>query len=315
MKTTTLFIGLALAVAGAAHGQFFPERDPADVNGDGLINAADLAEVMGKWGKAEQPWAAVLERCPDPNVVTNEELRQAIVATGLPWRVVDIGTGIEMLLVPPGTFMMGCSPSDQYGCDPDENPVHEVTLTQPFYLGRYEVTQAQWSAVMGSNPSHHQGYPDSPARPVENVSWTMIQAFESATGFRLPTEAEWEYACRGGTATAFNNGSNDDSTLGDLAWYAANSNGQTHPVGQKMANNLGFHDMHGNVWERCEDWYGPGFYAASPNIDPTGPSSGASRVLRGSSMSPFALTCRSSDRNGNGAAIGIDDGFRVARTP
>ncbi|MBM4107186.1 MAG: formylglycine-generating enzyme family protein, partial [Phycisphaerae bacterium] len=170
------------------------------------------------------PWATVLEVAPDPAVVTNASLRNAIAATGLPWRVRDNASQIEMLLVPPGTFMMGCSPSLQYGCNFDENPVHQVTLTQAYYLGRYEVTQAQWTAVMGSNPSWFQSASAQvpaaqvPLRPVERVSWNMIQGFETATGLRLPTEAEWEYACRAGTTTAFNNGSNDDATLGTLAW-------------------------------------------------------------------------------------------------
>ena len=121
-------------------------------------------------------------------------------------------------------------------------------MTQAYYLGRYEVTQAQWTAVMGSNPSQFQGQADSPSRPVEKVSWNMIQGFETATGLRLPTEAEWEYACRAGTTTAFNNGSDDESTLATTAWFSVNAEGQTRPIGQKLANGLGFHDMHGNVF-------------------------------------------------------------------
>jgi len=315
MKTTTVIIGLTLAVAGAAHGQFFPERDPADVNGDGLINAADLAEVMGKWGKAEQPWAAVLERCPDPNVVTNEELRQAIVATGLPWRVVDIGTGIEMLLVPPGTFMMGCSASDEYGCGDDELPIHEVTLTKAFYLGRYEVTQSQWTAVMGTNPSIFRDDPDSPSRPVEKVSWYTLQGFEAATGLRLPTEAEWEYAARAGTSTAFNNGMNDASQLGSIAWFGGNSKGQTHAVGQLSANAFGLHDMHGNVAEWCEDWYDGEYYANSPATDPPGPVTGNYHVFRGGSWWVTNIDeMRISDRGASNFNY-FWLGFRAARNP
>ena len=320
MRTTTLIIGLTLAVSAGANGQLFPERDPADVNGDGAINGADLAILLAKWGPAPQPWAVVLERCPDPDVVTDAKLREAIVATGLPWRVQDIGTGIEMLLVPPGTFMMGCSPSLQHGCNSDENPVHEVTLTQSFYLGRYEVTQAQWTAVMGSNPSEFQGQADSPSRPVDNVLWNVIQDFEASTGLRLPTEAEWEYACRAGTTTAFNNGTNEDAILGTLAWCNANSGSQTRPVGQKLANALGFHDMHGNVWEWVEDRYGASFYSVSPSIDPTGPSSGTHRVLRGGSWYHDSFYARSSCRVGGDPSYvpyWVYDlgGFRVARTP
>jgi formylglycine-generating enzyme required for sulfatase activity len=263
---------------------------------------------------------------PDPKVVTDPEWRERIIATGLPWRVRDNASQIEMLLVPPGTFMMGCSPSDQWGCRSNEDPVHEVTLTQPFYLGRYEVTQAQWTAVMGSNPSNFQS-PSSqvPAaqvsnRPVERVSWTMIQDFEAATGLRLPTEAEWEYACRAGTQTAFNlppTGTNDDGLLGQLAWFNQNAASQTHPVGQKQANNLGLHDMHGNAWEWVEDWYGGGYYGQSPSLDPPGPISGTLRVLRGGSWfdgSDWGV--RASFRSGvNADLAGLNNGFRAARTP
>jgi formylglycine-generating enzyme required for sulfatase activity len=230
-----------------------------------------------------------------------------------------------MLLVPPGTFMMGCSPSMQHGCSSNENPVHQVTLTQPFYLGRYEVTQAQWTAVMGSNPSSFRS-PSAqvpadqvPNRPVEQVSWNMIQGFNSATGLRLPTEAEWEYACRAGTTTAFNNGSNEDATLGSIAWFNANSGNQTRPVGQKLANALGFHDMHGNVWEWVEDWYGSDYYKQSPGVDPQGPSSGTFGLglTRGGSFDRNPFPCRTSgERGGNPRSSGFtDNGFRVARTP
>ena len=297
-----------------------------DLTGDGVVNGADLANLLGNWGSYQGPWGVVLEVEPEPAVITDPEWRERIVATGLPWRVQENASGIEMLLVPPGTFMMGCSPSNQYGCGGDENPVHEVTLTQAFYLGRYEVTQAQWTAVMGSNPSSFQG-PSSqvpaeqvPNRPVERVSWNMIQGFEAQTGLRLPTEAEWEYACRAGTMTAFNlspNGTNDDDLLGQLAWFNSNAASQTRPVGQKQANNLGLHDMHGNVWEWVEDWYGSGYYAQSPAVDPPGPISGSFRVLRGGSWYVNSNSCRASYRRSYGP--GSDSfyffGLRAARTP
>jgi formylglycine-generating enzyme required for sulfatase activity len=280
-----------------------------------VTTTAGTVTLVGGFVYASE-WATVIEALPDPAVVTDESLRAAIVATGLPWRVRDNASQIEMLLVPPGEFMMGCSASQDYGCDDDENPVHQVVLTQAFYLGRYEVTQAEWSAVMGSNPSNFQGQPDSPSRPVEMISWQMIQGFEAATGLRLPTEAEWEYACRAGTTTAFNNGSNDDSTLPTLAWFEDTSDFQTRPVGQKLANALGLHDMHGNVWEWLEDWFGAGYYAKSPAIDPPGPSSGTSRVLRGGSWSGSSDRCRSSNRSVNNPDSFRDNvGIRVARTP
>jgi formylglycine-generating enzyme required for sulfatase activity len=307
---------VAAGISTSAQGQLFPQRDPADLNGDGIIDGADLAIMLSKWGPAAPPWAVVLEQCPDPSVVTDEKLRAAILATGLPWRVRDIGTGIEMLLVPPGTFMMGCSASLQFGCESDENPVHQVTLTKPFYLGRYEVTQAQWTAVMGSNPSIFQGQADSPSRPVERVSWNMIQAFSAATGLRLPTEAEWEFACRAGTTTAFNNGSDDDATLGKVAWFGVNSGSQTSPVGQKQANALGFHDMHGNIWEWVSDWYAANYYSLSSGINPSGPMSGSNRVLRGGSWFFSSDVCRSSDRHGGSpGSINSSNGFRAAKTP
>jgi formylglycine-generating enzyme required for sulfatase activity len=192
--------------------------------------------------------------------------------------------------------------------------VHQVTLTNAFYLGRYELTQSQWVARMGSNPSYFQGQSDSASRPVEQVSWNTIQGYLSATGFRLPTEAEWEYACRAGTQTPFYNGSTDDSTVGALAWYSANSGNQTRPVGGKLANAFGFHDMLGNVWEWVNDWYGG--YTAEAQTNPTGPVSASYRVFRGGSWFFDALSVRSSDRNYDSPGYTVYDiGFRVARNP
>jgi hypothetical protein len=146
-------------------------------------------------------WATLVEAQPDPAVVTDPALRAAIEATGLAWRVRDTATQMEMMLIPPGTFQMGCiMGSNAYGCYSWEQPVHAVTLTNAFYMGRYEVTQSQWVARMGSNPSYFQGSSDSASRPVEQVSWNTIQGYLTATGMRLPTEAEWEYACRAADA-------------------------------------------------------------------------------------------------------------------
>ncbi len=278
-------------------------------------------------------WSTVIEQLPDPAVVTNETFRAAIMASGLPWRVRHTQTQIELLLVPPGTFTMGCSDSQQNACQSIEYPVHSVTLTNAFYLGRHEVTQAQWTAVMGSNPSNFQSpsaeVPASevPLRPVEVVSWNMVQGFNSATGFRLPTEAEWEYACRAGTTTAFHsftgypNGFNDESLIGNIAWIWTNCAGQTRPVGRKLPNALGFHDMSGNVYEWVNDWYAGNYYQSSPAVNPPGPSTGTYRVLRGGAFFSqyydfYAFICRSSYRTGlrpNNATI--YPGFRVARNP
>jgi formylglycine-generating enzyme required for sulfatase activity len=275
------------------------------------------------------PWATVLTQAPDPLVVTNAAYRAAIVATGLPWRVRHTQTQIEMLLIPPGTFNMGCSASPSDGwCPGDENPVHAVTLTNAFYLGRYEVTQAQWTAVMGWNPSGFKNASTEvpaaqvPLRPVEKVTWNMIQNFNTATGLRLPTEAEWEYAYRAGTATAFHsfpgypNGTNDDTLFGNIAWFGSNSNNQTRPVGGKQANALGLHDMSGNVWEFVNDWYGSTYYQSSPSTNPPGPASGSDRVLRGGSCFDSSYYCRSSYRGRYiSGMVSISYGFRVARNP
>jgi formylglycine-generating enzyme required for sulfatase activity len=261
-------------------------------------------------------WATLIEYAPDPAVVTDPALRAAIIATGRPWRVRDTATQMELLLVPPGTFQMGCiMGSNQYGCYSPEQPVHQVTLTNAFYLGRYEVTQAEWTAKMGSNPSGFQGA----SRPVDSVSWTTIQGYLSATGLRLPTEAEWEYACRAGTQTPFYNGSTDDNTVGNLAWFYYNTcSGGTgcgsRDVGLKAANAFGLHDMLGNVWEWVNDWYDA--YPSSAQTNPTGPVSASDRVLRGGGWNNDADVVRSSARNGvtPGNTYG-NVGFRVARTP
>jgi formylglycine-generating enzyme required for sulfatase activity len=263
-------------------------------------------------------WYTVIEQFVDAAVVTNVAMRNAITASGLPWRVRDNGTNIEMLLVPPGTFTMGCTASNQYGCFGVEAPTHSVTLTQAFYLGRYEVTQGQWLAKMGSNPSYFQGagYPDAANRPVEQVSWNTIQGYLSATGMRLPSEAEWEYACRAGTTTAFNNGSSDDATVGTIAWYWSNSGSQTHAVGGKAANALGLYDMSGNVYEWVNDWYESTYYSVSPSTNPLGPVSGTNRVFRGGSWQDSSFNVRSSSRNYSTPGNSLSSvGFRVARAP
>jgi formylglycine-generating enzyme required for sulfatase activity len=267
-------------------------------------------------------WATLIEPLPDPAVVTNAALRNAIIATGYAWRVRDNASQIEMLLVPPGTFNMGCSPSTVYACNADEDPVHAVTLTNAFYVGRYEVTQAQWTARMGSNPSTHQGaeFPAAPSQPVEQVSWTTSQEFLSLTGLRLPTEAEWEYAYRAGSSTAFHsmpgyvNGTNEDGQVGTIAWFGPNAVARPRPVGQRAANSLGLHDMSGNVWEWVNDWYG--MYPAADQTNPTGPVSGSNRILRGGSWISPSSDIRASSRgiqSPNNA--GSDTGFRVARNP
>ena len=295
-----------------------PNSVACDLDGNGEVNGADLGFLLSSWGGCPAPvvpvWATLVDAQPDPAVVTDPALRAAIVSTGLAWRVLDTATQIEMLLVPPGTFQMGCiMGSDAFGCYGEELPVHAVTLTTAFYLGRDEVTQAQWQGRMGSNPSGFQGFPDSPSRPVEQVSWNTIQGFCSATGMRLPTEAEWEYACRAGTTTPFYNGSTDDGTVGTLAWYAPNSDNRTHAVGGKAPNAFGFRDMLGNVMEFVNDWAGD--YPASAVTDPTGPIFGASRVTRGGSYLGESAVRSSFRSNADPGWTFEFIGFRVARTP
>ena len=311
-----------------------------DINSDGTVNGLDLAFVLSGWGVCPGPtWATVLEWAPDAAVVTNVTMRNAITASGLPWRVRDNAANIEMLLVPAGTFTMGCSASAQYACSSIESPTHQVTLSA-FYIGRYEVTQAQWTAKMGSNPSFFvpaNGYSSDTTKPVERVSWNMIASgstsFMYLTGLRLPTEAEWEYAYRAGTTTAFHsyalsptegqpNGFDDDTLLGNIAWYSGNNGASgsstygTKAVGGKLANGLGLHDMAGNVWEWCQDWYSNTYYASSPLTNPTGPATGSSRLLRGGSWYHYSYGCRGSDRFYlTPGYLGIFFGFRVVRTP
>jgi formylglycine-generating enzyme required for sulfatase activity len=186
---------------------------------------------------------------------------------------------MELKLIPAGKFMMG-----QVGGDSDEMP-HEVMLTKPYYIGVHEVTNAQWKRVMGSVPSNW----NEADRPVERVSWEDAVEFcktlsalaeERVAGreYRLPTEAEWEYACRAGLTTKYCFG-DDESRLGEYGWFNKNSGSQTHPVGQKKANAWGLFDVHGNVWEWCSDWYGD--YGSGAVSDPQGPSGRYHRVQRG----------------------------------
>jgi len=192
------------------------------------------------------------------------------------------GVTMELVHIKPGVFTMGGDMDSKYGWVGVEKPKHEVAITRGFYLGKYEVTQAQYEAVMGGNPSSWK----EANRPVEQVSWTDAAEFcrraseKTRREVRLPTEAEWEYACRAGTTTDWSHG-NDSATLGEYAWYLANADRQTHPVGEKKPNAWGLYDMHGNVWEWVADWYSAGYYASSPREDPPGPAGGDNRLLRG----------------------------------
>jgi uncharacterized surface protein with fasciclin (FAS1) repeats/formylglycine-generating enzyme required for sulfatase activity len=313
-------------------------------------------------------WCEVIEKDVDPKVVTDAALREAIAGTGLPWRVRDKASGIEMLLVPPGQFMMGKSAGDAEALA-NEVPAHAVTLSQPYYLGRYEVTKEQWGKVLGRDARTGAegvkpgvqgvqvdagggrtvivsgGYelvdskgnrvqtkqtaepgPDGtivftttaaeagPAGPPDTRSglpvtagWSNTAEFCRLAGLRLPTEAEWEFACRAGVQAP------RYGELDAIAWHLGNSGGRKHPVGTKAANALGFHDMIGNAWEWVGDWYGD--YTRSAKTDPTGPETGKSRIARGSFFDFEDGFCRASRRYEIQSVDFGKSGFRVARNP
>jgi len=227
-------------------------------------------------------------------------------------KVITNPIGMRLKEISAGSFIMGAVPGDDEA-NIDEKPQHRVEITKAFYIGVYEVTQAQWQAVMGTNPSYFKGS----RRPVEQVSWNDAVEFcrrlsqREGVTYRLPTEAEWEYACRAGTTTKFYWGNNMN---GDYAWYRDNSGGKTHKVGRKQPNGWGLYDMSGNVWEWCSDWYDEGYYGRSPAKDPVGPSSGMYRVVRGGCWTYYTANIRSSNR----VRFSPDDwyynnGFRVVR--
>ena len=223
--------------------------------------------------------------------------------------------GMEFVLIPAGRFTMG-SPSSEKGRDRDERR-HWVALTRGFYMQTTEVTQGQWRAVMGNNPSGFKSCGDD--CPVEHVSWTDVQEFiselnrrEGSGKYRLPTEAEWEYAARAGSGRAYSYGG-DKERLAKYAWFIDNSKGRPHPVGRKKANAWGLYDMHGNVWEWCQDWYGR--YPSGSVTNPRGPKSGSGQVNRGGSWSSSANGCRSANRfKGHPGRRYGSLGFRLARS-
>ena len=321
---------------------------------------ADVATAEAERGAAEAvpppdpaAWKALLPAdAPPPAVApfdtaTAKKHQEAWAAyLGVPVEQdVDLGDGVKltMVLIPPGEFVMGSSPeerarfleeakaaNDPGAIDriPSEGPQHRVRITRPFYLSKYEVTQAQWEAVMGSKPSR---FTDDPSHPVEEVSWDEIQPFltklnvagthrvPSANApldtlrmtFQLPTEAQWEYACRAGT-TMFWHCGDHEAKLQEYAWFDVNSGGKTHPVGQLLPNGFGAYDMHGNVWEWCGDWYAADYYGQSPTDDPSGPPTGSLRVLRGGFWGNHARLCRSARRCYLSPASRSNVGFRLA---
>lgn len=271
----------------------------ADVNNDGTVDYHDVNEMTG----------ALLKGDKSPEYDVNKDgrvdigdLADTIDATLNPtpaWDGVQEVKGVTFKMIPvkPGTFIMG-SPNNETGSGTNERPQHEVTLTKEYYIGETQVTQALWIAVMGANPSSHKGNKDL---PVEHVSFIECQAFiarlNEITGkkFRLPTEAEWEFAARGGNLSkGYIFPGVAAPPAGDpkpYIWYISNSDNQTQPVAQKLPNELGLYDMGGNVFEWCQDWYKYP-YPSEPVTDPTGPASGSMRVYRGGAYHRPVKECR-----------------------
>ncbi|MBL7042694.1 MAG: formylglycine-generating enzyme family protein [Pirellulaceae bacterium] len=278
----------------------------------GMIACGEKPQpVVGKpKPAAEEPKAEVSE--PDLTELPKAAKEAVAAQKGLPVEITN-SIGMKLVLIAAGEFMMG-SPDSDRDADNDEKPQHKVRITKPFYLGVHEVTQQQYEKVIGENPSEFKGA----GNPVETVSWDdavefckKLSAKEGKT-YRLPTEAEWEYACRAGTTTAYSFG-DDEESLGEYAWYNDNSDVKTHPAGEKKPNPWGLYDMHGNVWEWCQDWYGE--YPAEHVTNPRGPSQATTRVYRGGGWSFPVWYCRSSFRYRIEPTYRDDLGFRVAADP
>jgi len=287
---------------------------PADTNQDWKLTSQEFEAYNTAWRK-KQSWPA------GPVPIQMDDVTRAgyLVSHGedyifvesetgtLRWKSKTFTNSIGMTFnyIAPGTFQMG-SPSDEPGRESDEDQ-HEVTLTKGYFMQTTEITQGQWKAVMGSNPASFYTCGDN--CPVEKISWNDVQEFiaalnqqEGTSKYRLPTEAEWEYAARAGSGLAFANGEinetgcGNDPNLTQIGWYCGNANDKTHPVAQKISNAWGLYDMHGNVWEWCQDWYDAD-YPSGPVTDPIGPGSGSCRVDRGGSWSNNARRCRSANRD------------------
>ncbi len=268
-----------------------------------IIITYDMAESLKKGGEIKVGYSADGGRNYKPisgadgdvgkNVKpgTGREIsffaNDALAGKNASFKVVVFSPPPGMVFVAGGTFQMGSSRGDS-----DEKPIHTVTVSS-FYMDKTEVTQAEYRKVMGKNPSNFSGCDDC---PVENVSWNDANAYAQKVGKRLPTEAEWEYAARGGNKSkgyTYSGGNNLDA----VGWYNDNSGSKTHPVAQKQPNELGLYDMSGNVWEWCSDWYDKGYYSRSPQNDPQGPNSGIYRVLRSGGWGNGGSSCRVANRS------------------
>ena len=270
-RFSVFLLSALIATAGMS------QLNVCDVNYDGKVNSADVVAIYNN---------IISDYVPQKPVLESETF---------------VANGVEFVMMPVdgGSFMMGAT-IEQSGAYDDESPVHLVSVSD-YYMGSTEVTQELWTAVMGNNPSVTKGY----KLPVTNVSWNYCQTFISQLNtllaskldgrkFRMPTEAEWEFAARGGNRRVGYQYSGSN-TVDDVAWYYDNSDRKMHEVGGKAANELGIYDMSGGVWEWCKDWFGD--YSSEQQTNPTGPPSGANRVIRGGSWDFFAVRCRTSYRS------------------
>ena len=322
-------IRVVFEVLGTKHSDYFIETDDgltAEETGKAYLSEAGLK-------KSEEDRQATLKKTEEDRQARLKKTEEDIQAAKTQFarlakeKTLDLGNGVkmELVLIPAGKFMMG-SPVGEKGHQENEGPQHEVMITKLFYMGKYAVTQEQYEAVMGQNPSHFIGSKN----PVEEVSWDDAQAFckklsgQTTDRVRLPTEAEWEYSCRAGTRTAYYSG-DTDKDLDRVAWYGANSKGTTHPVGQKEANAFKLYDLHGNVWQWCQDIYGEDYYGKSEAENPQGPSQGmdfpdvadkAVRLLRGGSWGNNPMNYRSAYRYRYDPGLrSLNVGFRVVVVP
>jgi len=293
-------LALALGCAGACGDARVP-AGPSGLSEQAVGAPPDLA------------WAEIVEAQPDPEIVEDEGLRARLSATGLPWRVRAKGSGVELLLVPPGEFLRGAAPDDPQATD-DERPQHTVRVVDPFYLGRFEVTQDEWRRVLGDAPSFFAAHVagEVQGHPVEQVALFRVREFLDAAGLELPTESQWEYACRAGDPAPRH------GPLEDVAWHHGNARGRPHAVGARAPNALGLHDMLGNV---CE-WTSSGFLAEEYTrhrapLDARNRALGTPKaVLRGGSWYDHPKRVRASARYSvERDFVGGHVGFRAMRIP
>ncbi|MFH0910176.1 MAG: bifunctional serine/threonine-protein kinase/formylglycine-generating enzyme family protein [Planctomycetota bacterium] len=310
-----------------ATGALEEVRSIAGASGDAAATLAGIRSLLSaaKVGQGETDW-------PFDEETARRRRAEAAAGLGVPVeRAIRLAEGVELplVLIPAGVFDMGSDPQES---SLEEETIHRVRIMPPFYMARTEVTQAAWQALTGANPSQFSREPDSPRRPVEGVSWEAIRneflprlnaLAPPGWRFRLPTEAEWEYACRAGSKECYSHGAEEEA-LERAGWYRENSIASsepksaraTHPVGTKSPNAWGLYDMHGNVWEWCEDRYDPGFYKRSPVENPVNRAEEGDRVLRGGAYDTWPKRCRAAARKSSETG-GLNSryGFRVVLVP